>query len=222
MRRVQDAYGHLENVEPKRSPGPHEPHHDDVRYREIEGDIAQSQLVFGWRTPHTMHEDTPALDLAAHILAAGRASRLYRAVRERQLVSSISAYNYTPTELGVFVVHAESRPERLVDAARALDGQLRAPRDDGIGERELERARRIYEARWLRRLESMDGQANYFAEWEAQGDVALGERYLEALLSATPAEVTDAFRRWVDLDAAAAVVYRPTSAAPVARDLAAW
>jgi zinc protease len=219
---VERRYGRLPAGEPARTPGPTEPERREARWRELAGDVAQSQLVLGWRTVPGDHEDAPRLDLAAAVLATGRASRLYRAVRERQLVSSVSAYNYTPRELGVFVVHAESRPERLVEAARAIDGQLRALRDGGIDERELERARRIYEARWLRRLESMDGQANYFAEWESQGDVALGERYLEALLSATPEEVTEAFRRWVDLDAAAAVIYRPTSAPPVARDLATW
>jgi hypothetical protein len=31
----------------------------------------------------------------------------------------------------------------------------------------------------VRRLEDMEGQANYLAEWEALGDWRMGERYLE-------------------------------------------
>ena len=38
---------------------------------------------------------------------------------------------------------------------------------------------------WLRRLEDMEGQANYLAEWEALGDWRMGERYLERLLTTT-------------------------------------
>src|SRR5205814_10352585 len=68
------------------------------RYRDMSGDIGQTQLAFGWRTPGTLHIDTPALDLLAMVLGAGRASRLYRAVRERKLASGVSAYDYTPTE----------------------------------------------------------------------------------------------------------------------------
>ena len=49
------------------------------------GDIGQTQIAFGWRTPGTTHPDTPALDLLAAVLGSGRASRLYRAVRERRL-----------------------------------------------------------------------------------------------------------------------------------------
>ena len=45
-----------------------------------------------------------------------RDSGLYRAVRERKLASSVTAYDYTPTALGVFVVHAETPPEQVGDA----------------------------------------------------------------------------------------------------------
>ncbi|HKR08021.1 MAG TPA: pitrilysin family protein, partial [Gemmatimonadaceae bacterium] len=106
-RQITALYGTLDGGEPRRQPGPAEPHHTGFRYRELSGDIAQTQLLFGWRTPGTLHADTAALDVTAALLGTGRASRLYRAVREKKLASSVSAYDYTPTELGVFVVHAE-------------------------------------------------------------------------------------------------------------------
>src|SRR6185503_18889044 len=114
--------------------------------------------------------DTPALDLLAAVLGSGRASRFYRAVRERRLASSIAAYNYTPTEIGVFVVHAETPPDCTADAARAAWDQLRAVREGDLGELEIERAKRVYESQFVRRLEDMEGQANYLAEWQALGD----------------------------------------------------
>src|SRR4029078_8317429 len=90
-----------------RYPGPVETSADRFRYRELSGDIAQAEIVVGWRTHAPLHEDTPGLALAAGILGSGRASRLYRAVRERQLAASVSAYNYTPTDLRVVVVHGD-------------------------------------------------------------------------------------------------------------------
>src|SRR5215212_5868340 len=48
----------------ERSPGPPESEHADLRFRELSGDIAQAQLTIGWRTPGTMHPDTPTLELA--------------------------------------------------------------------------------------------------------------------------------------------------------------
>ena len=61
--------------------------------------------------------------------------------------------------------------------------QLRAVRDGDVGELEVERAKRIYESQFVRRLEDMEGQANYLAEWEALGDWRMGDRYLERLLT---------------------------------------
>ena len=216
MARVTEHYGSLSDRAPVREAGPGEPHHDDLRYRELSGDITQSQLVIGWRTPDTMHEDTPVLDFAGHVLAAGRSSRLYRALREKQLVSSVSAYNYSPTELGVFVIHAETPPEKIVDAARVAWDQMRALREEPIDAIEMERTRRIFDARWLRRFESMEGQANYLAEWEALGDWKLGDEYYSRFMSVTPEEIHETVRRYLAASSAGIVIYRPASEPQVA------
>lgn len=213
---VSEMYGPLADGPVSREKGPAEPAHGDFRYREWGGDIAQTQLLAGWRTPGTLHPDTPALDLAATLLGTGRASRLYRAVRERQLASSVSAYDYTPTEIGVFVVNAETAPSTTLAAGRAIWAQLRAVRQEGVGVAELERARSVYEARWIRRLETMEGQANYLAEWEALGGVELADLYLSRLLTTSPEQLTDVVRRYLDPSQAGVVVYRPASAPPLA------
>ena len=216
MRMIEAAYGSLTDAAPERSPGPAEPHHDDLRYRELDGDIAQAQLVMGWRTQHVLHEDTPALDFAAHILAAGRASRLYRALRERQLASSVMSYNYSATELGVFVVHAETPADTVVDAARTAWDQMRELRESPIEAPEMERVRRLFEARWMRRFESMEGQANHLAEWEALGGWQLGDEYYARFMSLAAQDVREVAERYLGADRAGIVIYRPSPAAPIA------
>ena len=216
MREVIARYGSLPAGEPVRTPGPAEEGTDGFRYREWSGDIGQTQLAFGWRTPGTLHPDTPALDLAAMVLGAGRASRLYRAVRDRKLASSVSAYDYTPTEVGVFVVHAETPPEVTGAAARTAWDQVRRVREEGVGLHEMERAKRLYESRWVRRFEDMEGQANYLAEWEALGDWRLGDRYLERMLTTTGEQLVDVVRRYLSPDSAGVLVYRPNGTPAVA------
>ncbi|HEU4631494.1 MAG TPA: pitrilysin family protein [Gemmatimonadaceae bacterium] len=215
---VERLYGALPDGAVVRTPGPAEPEHADFRYREWTGDIAQTQLAAGWRTPGLLHPDTPLLDVVGAVLGSGRASRLYRAVRERKLAAAITAYDYTPDGVGVFVLHAETPVDTAVEAARATWAQLRNLLDEGVGDQEVERARRLFEARWLRRLETMEGQANYLAEWEAAGDWRLGERYLERLLSATASTVGEVARRYLTPDRAGLVVYRPAGAPRFAAD----
>ena len=215
---VERRWGMLPAGAPTRAAGDSEVAAPGFRWREWTGDIVQAQFAFGWRTPAADHPDTPLLDLAAAVLGSGRASRLYRAVRDRRLASSIGAYDYTPTEVGVFVVHGEANAEHVGDAMGAAWAEVVHLRDAGIGERELVRARRLYEARWLRRLESMDGQATYLAEWEALGDWRSGERYLTRLLEADATSVSDAIRRHLDPDNVAIVAYRPEGAPALAGD----
>ncbi len=218
LRHVERLYGPLPDGGIARTPGPEEGEHKGFRFRELTGDITQTQLAFGWRTVPTLHHDTPLLDAAAAVLGTGRASRLYRSVRENKLAASISAYNYTPTDLGVFVVHAEGPPETAIDAARVTWSQLRDLREAGIGRDELWRARRIFESQWIRRLETMEGQANHLAEWEALSDWTLGDQYLERLLTATPEQVTDAVQRYLAPEMGALLLYRPASTPPTMRD----
>ncbi|MEO8580927.1 MAG: pitrilysin family protein, partial [Gemmatimonadales bacterium] len=218
LRRVTELYGSLESAEPVRHPGPQEPERDGFRYRELSGDIAQSQLVFGWRTPGTLDPDTAVLDVAASLLGTGRASRLYRAVREKKLASSVSAYDYTPTELGVFVVQAETEPESTAEAARVIWDQLHQLRVGLIDEDELTRVRRIFEARWSRRFETAEGRSNYLAEWEALGEWQLGDEYFKRFMSATADDVQRVVRKYLPEGKAAALVYRPESAQIVAHD----
>jgi len=220
MAEIVDRYGKLGAGTPARIPGPAEEGTTGFRYREWSGDIGQTQIAFGWRTAPTLDDATPGLDMIGMILGSGRASRLYRAVRERKLASSVSAYDYTPTSLGVFVIHAESPADRAAEAARAIWAQVRDIREHGVSEAELTRAKRVYEARWVRRLEDMEGQANYLAEWEALGDWTMGDEYLRRALAVTTDEIQTLARRFLDPDEAGVIVYRPTDGAEVARDAA--
>jgi zinc protease len=74
----------------------------------------------------------------------------------------------------------------------------------------------VLEAQWLRRFESMEGQANHLASWELAGDWTLGGTYLDRLLTTDGARLTDVARRWLAPDLAALVVYRPSGAPAIA------
>ncbi|MEX2181243.1 MAG: pitrilysin family protein [Gemmatimonadaceae bacterium] len=217
---AERLYGAIPDAPVVRTPGPAETEPPTFRLREWEGDIAQTELLFGWRTPPTLHPDTPALDLLATVLAGGRASRLVRATRDRRLVSSISAYDYTPTEVGIFVVHAAARPETAAEAARTIHDQLRRVRDGELADDEVDRARRLVEAQFLRRLEAADGQANFLGAWELLGDWERGVAYHGQVLAADAARLAEVARRWLTPDAASVIAYRPRGAAPLGADAA--
>jgi zinc protease len=218
---VLARYGALEAGHPARDRGPQEATLPGVRRREWSGDIAQQQIAFGWRAPALDHRDAPALELASVALGSGRASRLYRAVREAQLASSVSTWHYTTANVGVFVANAESPAPRAREAAQSVWREVQAARRDGFRASEIVRAQRILEARWLRQLEGMDGQAQYLASWEAEGGIARAAQYYDTLLSLDATSVQRALHTHLDPAQVSVVSYRPEGSDPlVASDAA--
>lgn len=215
---IESLYGNLPSGSPARDRGPSEPDHRGFRFRELSGDVGQSQLVIGWRTPAALHPDTAKLDFTASLLGDGRASRLYRSVRETRLVAHISAGNHTPTDLGVFVIHGEANPETTMAALAASWAEVRALAGGAIGDEEIERVRNRFEAQWARRFETSQGRATYLAEWEAMGDWKLGDEYRAGFLSTTRDDVNRVVSKYLTEDRAAVLVYRPESAPAVAKD----
>lgn len=217
-REVAARFGALTDSAVPRMAGPVETGVPGFRVREWAGDIAQHHIAFGWRAPALDHVDSPALELAGVALGTGRASRLYRAVRDQQLASSVAAWHYTAGDVGVFTVHAEAPQAQARAAAQHTWQEVQAARLDGFRASEVLRAQRILEARWLRRLESMDGQATYLAAWEADGGIDRASTYYDRIMSLTARDLHRAVEQYLGAEDVSVVSYRPMSAAPLASD----
>jgi len=190
-------------------PSPEEPPRRDVRARTLRGPITAAQLALGWRTVPALHPDAPALDLAAAVLGSGRGSWLYRAVRSPGLATGVSAFHYSPTEVGVFSIGAELEAERVPAALAEIARAVLALRAEGPGAADLERARALYLTRWSRQLESMDGRASALASAEALRDVNLLDEEFARIAAVTPDDVRRVARTYLLPDAVGAVAYLP-------------
>lgn len=213
-----EKYGSMDGGVVARDVGPTEPDRREFRYREVAGDIAQTHIEWGWRTPGALHDDTPALDVLAVAIGRGRASRLYRHVRDAGVVASASAYNYSPTDIGVFGFSAELDAADTAAAFERLAGALHGVRMHGFTVAEVERARNMLEAQQLRSLQTVDGQAMTIASWQAHGDWRLADDYMRRVLAVTADDLRDVASRYLDPDALTVVVYRPDAAGEFAGD----
>jgi zinc protease len=215
---VATRYGALPARDPMPDEGPAERDWHGARYRALTGDVTQSHLTFGWRTVGPLHPDAPALDVAASLLASGRSSRLYRAVREPSLALSASAYHYTPTQLGVLAVSVVGADGTLPAAAAAAWHEVRRLATDGPSDDELARVLHGVRTRRLRASETMEGQAEELVVWEALGGSAVGDAYWRAVDAVQPADVRRVLQARCTADGVAVVSYRPADAAPLASD----
>jgi zinc protease len=211
---AREAYGSWPGAPGAVDRSPEEPEHRQVRARTLRGDVSQAELVLGWRVVPPLHPDSPALDLAAAVLGSGRGSWLYRSLREPGIVTWAAAHNYAPTELGVFTVSAELRPERLDAAVAGMAEAIARLTLTGPSGDDLERARTLVRARWARRLESMEGRASALAGAEALDDVGLLDREYARLAEIDAREVREAAARYLVPDALAGVAYLPADGGP--------
>lgn len=209
VRLAHAAYGDWSAEPGDIEPSPAEPPRDGVHVRTLRGDIVGAQLALGWRGAPPLHRDAPALDLAAAVLGLGRGSWLYQSLRTTGLVTSVGSHHYTPTELGVFSITAETEPERVPAVLAGIaEGVSRlamaGPRPD-----DMERARVLLLTRWAGHLESMDGRASALASAEALEDVTWLDRAYDALKQVTGDAVREAARRYLDPGTTSAVAYLP-------------
>ena len=213
---AQSKYAGLRRGAPERDRGvPPSSEAREFRFRELRGDIMESQVEVGWHTPATLHKDTPYLDLLAAIVGQGRASHLYRNVREAGKAVSVGTYNYTPTELGVFGITAGASPEDTEDCVHSIFETVAALRAGSLTSNDLARAQSALEARALRRLETMEGQAGYIAQWQAVGDWRFGTDYLDSIMSARLSDISRVAEQYLAPESAAVLCYQPHDAAPL-------
>ncbi len=209
LKLAREAYGGWPVAPGALDQSPEEPPRREVRARTLRGDVTHAELVLGWRTVAPLHEDAPALDLAASVLGSGRGSWLYRALREEGIATSVSSHNYAPAELGVFSIGADLAPEKLSQAVEKIAECVSRLTLLGPAPDELERARTLLKARWARQLESMEGKGSALAAAEAVDHVSFLDREYEALEAVRPDELRSVAAKYLQPDNVAAVAYLP-------------
>jgi len=213
LQQVEKYYGHFEKGDLKKETSPEEPPQNEFRYRLLTGEIQQSYLAMGFHTPDVMHPDTYALEMLGIILGHGRSSRLVQHVKEdKSLVNSISSYNYAMQDVGIFQINALASPDKLRAAEAAIMDEFTALHQHPVEQQELERARAVLEAIFGFSMESVSGQANLLASYEALGDYRLVEDYLAGLWAVKVDDIRRVVAKYLTLNNCSLLEYIPVKA----------
>lgn len=125
----------------------------------LEDRVELPRLNLAWHSPRMFDDGDAALDLAAEVLAGGKASRLYRAlVHDARLAIDVSAAQASREMSSVFHVVATAAPGRTLDE---VDGVIRAVLAEfaatGPTTAERDRAVARAEAQFVYRLQTIGG-----------------------------------------------------------------
>jgi zinc protease len=125
----------------------------------LEDTVHLPRLYLAWHSPPTFAPGDAELDVAGHVLAHGRASRLHRAlVHDRRIAQDVDAFQRSGQSGSVFYVIATARPDvSLAQLEAALRDEVRRLIRDGISDFELERARNVILTGFLDGLQTVGG-----------------------------------------------------------------
>lgn len=198
LRQIRRAFRSKRGTRPRR-PRFVEPPQRQPRLAIRAAAVRDAYLLLGFHVPGIGHPDAPALDLAATLLGQGDSSRLsQRVLRERQLVTDVSAFSFTPHDEGLLTVGATVPPDRLTKAVDALLGETYLLAFEEVTDDEIHKAFVLLESSTVLQRETVQGQARkigYYAY--AMGDPGYEEQYLRQLGAVTPAVLRRVMARYV-------------------------
>ena len=121
--------------------------------------IELPRVYMAWLTSPIYSPGDADADVASAVLGGGRSSRLYKKlVYEKQIAQDVSASQYSLTLGSVFSIEATARPGHTAEELeQAVDAELKALRESGPDQSEIERARNVIETRIVQGLETLGG-----------------------------------------------------------------
>jgi zinc protease len=135
--------------------------------------------------------DMYAMDVLAMALGQGESSRLYLDVfKNRRLVDSISASDYTPVDRGTFEVTAETSKDTVEEAIAAIKQNIEAIKKNGIRPEELQKTKHQVMSSKVFGRQTAPSVAYQNAVNEAfVGDHKFEDRYLEEIKRITSDDI---------------------------------
>lgn len=178
--------------------------------------------LIGFSSVRLFDSDTYPLDVLASVLGRGQSSRLYETiVRSKQMASSVSAWNYTPYDPGIFGISFRTDADKAESAIAEIKKLLDAVKDRGISQAELDKAKRQVTADYLFGLQTIEAKAADLANsLSATGDPQFSRRYVERIAQVTAADVQRVAKQYALTNTMTTALILPETGAALSQPIA--
>jgi zinc protease len=176
------------------------------------GSAALLQAVYP--LPDARHPDVPAIDVMDAILTGGRSSRLYQALVESGLASSVSASPAELIEPGWYEINVTAAPgQKLPKIAQVLQQSLARLQQKQVTSEELNRAKTQLQASFILNNQDITSLASLLGyNQTVAGDYSYVERYLQAVAKVTPTDVQKVAKTYLNPGKQTIGFFEPTLA----------
>ena len=147
-------------------------------------------VMIGYPRPGAKHPDFMPLEVLSTILADGVNSRLYRALVDKQLASSVQSLNFTLRDPFPILIGAEVLPGKThEDVEAALKAALREVAENGVTSGEVKRAQQQIEVSAIRDRDGTYPFASSLGEAVASADWKWFLDYVDNIRTVNAADV---------------------------------
>lgn len=176
-----------------------EPHQLDTRTLDEPSRVNLAYLGIGFHSTSILDADLYALDVLAMILGRGDNSRLNaHLVKDAQLAYSVSVWNATPRDPGLFTIYAMLDSSKASQAETAIRTEIDRLKTEPVSDAELATAKRMVLADFITSLQTVDGQADDIGEsYILTGSPNFARRYVEGIGSVSKAAVQAAAAKYL-------------------------
>jgi len=171
-----------------------------------------AKMMMGFPSFDLQNDDLYALDTLANILGEGKSSRLYQSLREnKQLVLSVSAYNYTPHWAdGTFTIVSEQDPVNVSAVRKAIWQEINKIKNEQVNPDELARAKKQLQVAHIRSHQTAEDQASAMArDYLSTGDAHFSDHYVDNMQTVTAKQVQTAANKYLDAQKQMTLVLTP-------------
>jgi zinc protease len=178
----------------------------------------QAHIAIGYPGTTLKKKDRYALEVLASILS-GQGGRLFIELRDRQgLAYNVGALSQEGLEPGYFLVYIATSPEKVQQALKAIDAEIKRLREEPVSRAELERVQRSIVGSFDISLQRKSTLASYLAFNERYG-LGYNEytRFSSSILAVTTQDIQSVARKYLKKESKVIAIVMPETLSPGAR-----
>jgi len=156
-----------------------EPEQIGERRAEVRKSGSSYRVMIGFHSPALGNRDMYALDVLQFVLSTGTTSRLYKALVDKQLATSVEVESIDSKDPSLFIVSATVRDGvEAKDVEAAILAEIERIKTDPITDDELRKALNQSEAQFIYENDSVTSQAQILGEYETMLSWKYRDTYL--------------------------------------------
>jgi len=201
LRKINLSFGAIPRGNNTITIRPKEPPQAAERFLEEKTDIDGAYMNLSFHSTGLLDDDLYAMDLLAFIMGQGESSILNEKLRMKdRLLLSVSAYNYTPKDPGLFIISSVLKEENTPRAINAIISQIENLKQNGVSEDELLKAKNNFIAAYVFQKETIHAQANDIAQSQLlTGSPDFFKQYVENIKAVTPEDIKQAVSKYLNV-----------------------